>query len=124
MTPSRSIVFGPTWQRALALFGLSVAAPAALWAAESAALASARGLFEARAFRAARPAFEKILATEPANAEAHYYLGRIAIEGEDYDDAIHDLEAATRVSPATGGYHTALGDAYGLAAEKAGVVKK
>ncbi len=124
MITRRLKILGPRWHRALALYGLSVAAPAGLWAAESAELASARGLFEAKDFSAARPALKKILAADPANAEAHFYLGRIEIEGEEYDDAIHNLEAATKASPATAKFHTALGDAYGLAAEKAGVIKK
>ncbi len=124
MTTRISIVFGPRLRRAVALFGLAMAAPAVLLAAESAELAAARGLFESKDFRAARPAFEKILAAEPSNADAHFYLGQIAIEREDYDAAIHDLEAALTISPGTSRYHSALGDAYGLASEKAGVFKK
>jgi tetratricopeptide (TPR) repeat protein len=99
---------------------LCLLGPPAL-AADPAALASARALFDAGRFSDARAAFEKLEATEPGDADVHYYLGQLALERDDADAAVRELERATSISPGSGRAHNALGDAYGRSAEKAGM---
>jgi tetratricopeptide (TPR) repeat protein len=94
------------------------------FSAEPADLASARGLFEAGRFPEAQRAFEKIEAEEPGSADVHYYLGQIAMERDDADTAVRELERATALSPDSGRSHNALGDAYGRSAQKAGMLSK
>jgi tetratricopeptide (TPR) repeat protein len=109
----------------LTLPGLALClACAPAFAAEPAALASARALFEAGRFSEAQPAFERIEAAEPGNADAHYYLGQLALERDDADTAVRELERATSLSPGSGRGHDALGDAYGRSAQKAGMFSK
>ncbi len=73
---------------------------------------------------AARDRLQRMVAAEPQNAEAHYLLG-IAYENLGRaDDAIRQLELATRLQPANSDYMLELGGAYGLAAQKAGVLSK
>ena len=99
-----------------------VCAPA--FAAESAALASARALFEAGRFSEAQPAFEALAAAEPDSADPHYYLGEIALGRDDADTAVRELERATALSPGSARAHDALGDAFGRSAQKAGMLSK
>jgi len=96
-----------------------VSSPA--FSAESAALAAARALFDAKRFPEAQLAFEKLEAGDPGNADIHYYLGQIAIERDDADAAVRELERATALSPDSARGHNALGDAYGRSAQKAGM---
>ena len=93
-------------------------------AAQSAALASARALFDAGRFADARPAFEKLEADDPADADVHYYLGQLALGRDDTDAAVRELERSTSISPGSGRAHNALGDAYGRSAEKAGMLSQ
>lgn len=99
-----------------------VCAPA--FAAESAPFASAQALFKARKFTEAQLAFEKLEAAEPGDADVHYYLGRIAMERDDADAAVSELQKATALSPDSARSHNALGDAYGRSAQKAGMFSK
>jgi tetratricopeptide (TPR) repeat protein len=109
----------------LTLPGLTLClACAPAFAAESGALAGARALFEAGRLSDAQPAFEKLEAAEPANADVHYYLGQLALERDDADTAVRELERATSLSPDSGRGHDALGDAYGRSAQKAGMLSK
>lgn len=100
----------------LSLVGATVAA-----ASESADLASAQALFGAGRFPEAQQAFERIAAADSANADAHYYLGQLAMGREDTQTAIHELERAVALAPGNALDHSSLGIAYGKAAEKAGI---
>jgi tetratricopeptide (TPR) repeat protein len=93
-------------------------------AGETAALAPARALFESKRFPEARLAFEKLEAADPGNADIHYYLGQLAIERDDADAAVRELERSTALSPDSARGHNALGDAYGRSAQKAGMLGK
>jgi tetratricopeptide (TPR) repeat protein len=75
-------------------------------------------LFEAKHFPDARAAFEKIAASEPSNTAVHYYLGRIALERDDSDNAVDELEKATAGGPRNSDYYFWLGGAYGLYARQ------
>jgi tetratricopeptide (TPR) repeat protein len=75
-------------------------------------------LFQAKHFPDARAAFEKLAASEPSNATIHYYLGRIALERDDSDNAVDELEKATAGEPKNSDYYFWLGGAYGLYARQ------
>ena len=97
-----------------ALLALSLGAAAAV----SSDLSQAVALFRAKHYPDARLAFEKIAATEPQNAAAHYYLGRIALYRDDIDTADAELEKATALDPHDSDYFFWLGSAYGIAARE------
>lgn len=108
----------------LPILSFLILAATALGAAESAGLAGARALYDADKFPEARRAFEGLLATESANADVHYYLGRLALEREDAGTAIRELEKAVALEPGSARNHNALGDAYGRSAEKAALFSR
>jgi tetratricopeptide (TPR) repeat protein len=72
----------------------------------------------------AQAAFAKIALAEPANGEAAFYLGRLALRRGDHEQAVLWLEKATKLVPDKSAYFRELGDAYGLSAQKAGVFSK
>lgn len=102
----------------VALLVIAVAARAA----GTATLATAEGLFDAHRFPEARIALEGLLSADPRNADIHYYLGEIALERDDTDTAVRELESATALAPNSGRNHFALGTAYGRSAQKAGLL--
>jgi tetratricopeptide (TPR) repeat protein len=81
-------------------------------------------LFQAKHYPDARAAFEKLTASEPKNAAAHYYLGRIALVRDDADDAITELECAAAGDPKNSEYYFWLGSAYGLYARQNDSIRK
>ena len=81
-------------------------------------------LFKAKHYPESREAFEQIAAAEPDNAEAHYYLGMIALRRSDNDEAIRQLELATHLAPTNSDYFADLGDAYSRAIDKAGLLSQ
>ena len=84
----------------------------------------AQALYRARRYPEARTAFEAVAAADPANADAAYHLGRLALMRDDADEAVKWLEKATSLAPTLAAYMVSLGDAYGLSAEKAGLFFK
>ena len=92
--------------------------------AHSATIAEAEALYHARRYPEARTAFEQVIAAEPANANAAYYLGQLALMRDDPEDAAQWLEKATALAPGSATYACALGDAYGLQAQRAGLFSK
>lgn len=101
----------------LSLLGATVAS-----ASPATDLASAQALFEAGRFPAAEQLLERLAAADPTNAEVHYYLGRIALEHEDPNTAVSEMERAVALAPGNARDHCGLGIAYGRAAQKAGMV--
>ncbi|HXA79796.1 MAG TPA: tetratricopeptide repeat protein [Opitutaceae bacterium] len=81
-------------------------------------------LFQAKHFPDARAAFEKLAASEPSNAAVHYYLGRIAFDRDDADNAIDELEQATAGAPKNSDYALWLGSAYGVYARQHSSISK
>jgi len=87
-------------------------------------MVAARELFGARRDGEAQAAFEHILATEPANHEAVYHLGRIAKRRGDWAAAAESYERCTRLAPSEALYWADLGEAYGKLAGKAGIFRQ
>ena len=90
----------------------------------SAPLADAIKLFDAHRPVEAQAAFEKIAATDPKNAEAADYLGQLALERDDPDQAVKWLEQAVALAPGKSAYLLALGDAYSIAVNNVSVFSK
>lgn len=84
----------------------------------------ALGLYQARHYSAARAAFQDLAAAGPANPEIDFYLGRLALWFDDSSVALRHLERAARQAPREARMQNALGDAYGLAAQEAGLLAK
>ena len=72
----------------------------------------------------ATPLFEQLSKQSPQSAAASYYLGMMCLNPASYEDAIEYLEKAAELDPANARYQLMLGDAYGLKAQNAGILKK
>jgi len=81
-------------------------------------------LIAAGKFAEARDIAQKAIAADPKNAEAHYCLGTVFIEQDNYAEATPHFEKAVALAPNVSKYHRALGDAYGLAALNASLFSK
>jgi tetratricopeptide (TPR) repeat protein len=86
--------------------------------------AQAEALYNAKRYVEARTAFEQVIAAAPNNASAAYYLGDLALMRDAPEEAAQWLEKATALAPESSQYFHALGDAYGLSAQKAGLFSK
>ena len=84
----------------------------------------AAALYGDHKFGEAQAAFERLAAAEPGNAEAAYYLGLLALHRNEPEEAVRLLEKATTLAPSTARYLRALGDAYGVSAQQAGLFSK
>lgn len=69
--------------------------------------------FEAKQYAQARIAFELAFNTDPKNAFAAFYLGRIAFQQNNADDAVKWFETAVKLQDGNSNYHHWLGQAYG-----------
>ena len=96
---------------------------AALWAGDNPA-EQARTLYAAKRYPEARAVLEKLVAAEPNNAEAHYYLGDLAEKRGDMDEAVKQYEQATTLAPKNVHYLLDLAGAYGASAQKASMLFK
>jgi tetratricopeptide (TPR) repeat protein len=106
------------------LLTLLLLASSAVGATDPAQLTAARALLDARKFAESAAAFRKLAAAEPANAELHYLLGLSLGRHGDTDAAVKALEKAVELAPKNATYRHDLGDQYGTAAQKAGVLSK
>jgi tetratricopeptide (TPR) repeat protein len=70
--------------------------------------------FDANQYDAAKTNFETVLAGEAENTEAHYYLGRIALQNDEIDTGVELLEKAVKLDDANSQYHLWLGIAYSM----------
>ena len=84
-------------------------------------LAEAQELYRAKRYAEARTAFAQVAAADPDNADAAYHLGQLALMHNEQEEAVKWLEKATTLAPGSSPYFKALGDAYGLSAQKAGL---
>lgn len=72
----------------------------------------------------AQPIFEKIVADDPQNARAVFYLGALALRRDDLPEAVKQLELAAHLDPTSGRYQNELGNAYGMSAQHASLLSK
>ncbi len=97
---------------------------AVLLRAEDSLGEQAKELYRAKRFPEARGVYEKIVAAEPNNAEAHFYLGDLAGKRGDNDESVKQFEQAVALEPKNANYLVELGGAYGQSAEKASIFSK
>ena len=107
--------------RRMLRFGLILACSALPGMLRAATLGEAEDLYRAKRYAEARTAFEQVAAADPQNAEAAYHLGLLALRRDAPEEAVHWLEKATAIAPRSAPFFEALGDAYGLSAQKAGL---
>jgi tetratricopeptide (TPR) repeat protein len=93
-------------------------------AAQRASLAPAIQLFESGRTAEAKPLFAAVVARDPRDAEAHFYLGRIAMRASSLGEAIAEFERAVALDPRRSRYHEWLGNAYGSQARGANTLKQ
>jgi tetratricopeptide (TPR) repeat protein len=75
-------------------------------------------LFQARRFPDAMGAFQRLAVTDPQNPAIHYYLGRIALDRDESDSAVDEMEKAAAGDPKKSDYYFWLGSAYGVYARQ------
>lgn len=112
----------PICMRHLALFTL-LALPV-FAATDPAQLDAARALYRDARLDEAKQAFQAIAQSDPANVDAPLHLGWIALRRGDHEAAVAILEPLVQRVPERADCHHALGDAYGLSAQRAGLFSK
>lgn len=81
-------------------------------------------LFEAKKFSESKKFFESYTKNNQKNPVAAYYLGRIFHREGNYEKAIPWFERAVKLDEKNSDYHLWLGRAYGIKAQRAGLLKK
>jgi len=95
-----------------------------VYAAADARLDQIATLFKQREWARAQTLLEEFTAAEPQNAEAWLLLGQCQLARQNLDPAVTSLEKATALAPTDSDAFLALGNAYGAAAQKAGLFSK
>lgn len=85
---------------------------------------AARMLYEERRYSEARVVFKRLADDQPDSVAINFYLGRLALWFDDGAGALACLEKAARAAPGEARVQNALGDACGLAAQKASLLAK
>ncbi|MBK5277364.1 MAG: tetratricopeptide repeat protein [Bacteroidia bacterium] len=75
-------------------------------------LKNGMALYQSKKIDEANKSFKSIEKSSSDYAAAQYYLGRIAYDKKQYDDAVDYFESATEVNPNSGDYFNWLGDSY------------
>ncbi len=86
---------------------------------DGAAFKHATELYTQRKTAEAQQAFEALAKSDANNADVQFYLGRLALQRDDFEKAVTYLEKAVSLSPNDSRMHQRLGDAYGRTAQKA-----
>jgi len=87
-------------------------------------VATAIQLYRAERYGEGKTLLEQFLATHQHDATAHYYLGRIYLQLEDYDQAIEHCQTAVDIRASKAEYHFCLGLSYGKKAQQASFLSK
>ncbi|MDP2137550.1 MAG: tetratricopeptide repeat protein [Candidatus Didemnitutus sp.] len=87
-------------------------------------LDAARQLYTERKDAEAKTAFEALVRAEPRQAEAVFYLGRLAMRARDADAAVKHFEKAIELDGKKSAYHLELAGAYGAKIQSAGLFGK
>jgi tetratricopeptide (TPR) repeat protein len=78
----------------------------------------------AERYREGKIVLEQFLATHQRDAVAHYYLGRIHLELQEYDKAIEHCQTAADIQAQNAEHYFCLGIGYGKKAQRASFVSK
>lgn len=93
-------------------------------AAQDAPLQSALRQFEAKQYPEAKAALEQLNRAEPNNTAAAFYLGRIAFQQNNWDEAERWFDAAVKLDDKASAHHHWLAQTYGKKAVKASLVTR
>jgi len=104
--------------------GLFLLLATSTFAADAALREQVTELFRHRQWADAQALLDKLVAAEPGNAEAHFFLGQARLNRGDLEPAVQSFEQATALDPANSEYFRLLGDGYGMTAQKAGIFSK
>ncbi len=88
------------------------------------AIDKATALFEAKKYDEAVKILEGVPKKSPDYAGSRYYLGRIAFNQKEFDDAQDYFEEAVVVNDKVADYHNWLGNTYGTIARDANMIKQ
>lgn len=83
-----------------------------------------RELLRDKKLSAAEAAAQALVASHPADGEAYALLASVCLAKGDPDAAVRAAEKSVELAPASSELHRRLGDTYGAAAEKAGMLGK
>jgi tetratricopeptide (TPR) repeat protein len=86
--------------------------------------AAARALYDDSRYDEAQRIFERLAAERPDDPEIDFYLGRLALWFDDAAKGLALLQKAERAAPGDARMQNALGDAYGLTAQRVGFFAK
>jgi len=103
---------------------LIVAQPPSQQPQNEPALRSAIQQFEAKQYAEAKAALEQLAGREPKNATAAFYLGRIAFEQNNADEAVKWFETAVKLDDKRAVHHHWLAQAYGKKARTGGMMSR
>jgi tetratricopeptide (TPR) repeat protein len=92
--------------------------------AQPAKIDQARSLYEAKKYEEAKKLLTPIKEGTEDYAAAQYYLGRIAFDQDNLDDAQDYFEEAVDANDKVADYHNWLGDTYGSIARDANPIKQ
>ena len=92
--------------------------------ASSLAAQSPETLFKEGKYEDAKRAFQAQLATNARDANALFYLGRIAEEQDRFNEAVDWYERALKINDTSATYHFWLGSATGALAQRASKIKQ
>ena len=81
-------------------------------------------LFETKKYPEAKKFFESYTKAKQKDPLGAYYLGRLFLRDGNYDKAIDWLEKAVELDQTNSDYHLWLARAYGVKAQRAGLLKK
>ncbi len=91
---------------------------------QAADLAQGISQYEARHYSAAQKIFIEVEREQGPSIETDFYLGRLGLWFDDLAAALPRLERCARLAPQQAKIQNALGDGYGLAAQKANLFAK
>jgi tetratricopeptide (TPR) repeat protein len=95
-----------------------------VFAADQALREQADALFKARQWPEAQALLEQAAAAAPQDAETQGLLGQVLLTRGNAEGAVAALEKAVALDPQSSNYQRMLGDAYGVSAQKAGLLGK
>jgi len=98
--------------------------PAFLVAVEPAQREEIKSLLRDKKWLEAQTLLKQVVAAEPMNAEAYFFLGQSFLYSNDAAQALPALEKAVELDPTNSRYVRHLGDACGMTAQKAGLFAK
>ncbi len=91
---------------------------------QSTRIDQAKKLYESKKYTEAIKLLESVEEEDKSFAEARFYLGRVAFDQKEYDDAADFFEEATEANDNVAEYFDWLGNTYGTIAQDANVLKQ